>query len=40
MHSGEVSVRGDALAVSGLYNVDNVNTRAAIEFLTGLCRRP
>lgn len=38
MHSGEVSVRSDALAVSRLYNVDNVNTRTAIEFLTGLRR--
>lgn len=35
MHSREINVQSDALAVSGLYNVDNVNTRTTIEFLTG-----
>lgn len=35
MHSREISVQSDALTVSGLYNVDNVNTRTTIEFLTG-----
>lgn len=35
MHSGEISVQSDALAMSGLYNVDNINTRTTIEFLTG-----
>lgn len=36
MLSREISAQSDALAVSGLYNVDNVNTRTIHRISHGL----